>query len=98
MLRRLCAVPQSLLADRAETSRQSLNQYELGLAFPSRRRAKAIDDALAEIIEERLVAGVRELPRPSEELTVQAAAEDPPDLEDQQGVEVASPAAGQTGA
>lgn len=85
LLRKMCAVSQSDMAIRAGTSRQSLNEYELGRAFPSRRRAKVLDDALSAILEERLAAAIHELPPVSEGLGEEPRGNPPsPDPEDEQ--------------
>jgi transcriptional regulator with XRE-family HTH domain len=68
ILRKVCGVDQTLLAERAGLSRQSVNDYERGETFPLRAQAKRLDDAMAAILEERVFAAIGDLPKPTEKL------------------------------
>ena len=55
MLRQVCGVNQALLCERAGVSRQSMNEYENGRAFPSRELCQRIDEAFVSILDERVL-------------------------------------------
>ena len=54
---------QQAFAEESGIRRASLTLYESGRAFPSRRIAKRLDDALIRIVERRVMDAVQELRR-----------------------------------
>jgi transcriptional regulator with XRE-family HTH domain len=63
ILRDILGVSQAAFAEESGVRRASLTMYESGRAFPSRRIAKRLDDALVRIVERRVIDSVHELRR-----------------------------------
>lgn len=61
LLREILGIRQDTLATAAEITRQTLSEFENGRAFPSRRAAQRLDDAVVKIVDERAIAAAEAL-------------------------------------
>lgn len=61
IFRSLVGISQAELAEESGLRRASLTVYESGLAFPSRRIAKRLDDSFVRIIDRRFFEAVEQL-------------------------------------